>query len=74
MEDEDAKIARFCEKEGACVRARIPRSRVIQLAEDARSTVVACFPDSEEAAAYQALADEVERDARQAAVDTGQVH
>lgn len=55
------------------MRARIPRSRVIQLAEDARSTVVACFPDSEEAAAYQALADEVERDAQQAAVDAGQV-
>lgn len=73
VEDEDAKIARFCEEEGACVRARIPRSRVIQLAEDARSTVISCFPDSEEAAAYQALADEVERDAQQAAVNTGQV-
>ena len=73
VEDENAKIARFCEEEGACVRARIPRSRLIQQAEDARSTVVACFPDSEEAAAYQALADEVEHDAQQAAGATGQV-
>ena len=73
VEDENAKIARFCEEEGACVRARIPRSRLIQQAEDERSTVVACFPDSEEAAAYQALADEVEHDAQQAAGATGQV-
>ena len=56
------------------MRARIPRSRVIQMAEDVRSTVVACFPNSEEAAAYQALADEVERDARQATAGAGQVH
>lgn len=36
--------------------------------------VVACFPDSEEAAAYQELADEVERDAQQATAGAGQVH
>ncbi len=63
VDDEDEKIARFCKEEGACVRARIPRSRVVGQAEELRATVVAAFPDSQEAACYRALADEVERDA-----------
>ena len=63
VKDEEGKIARFCEEEGATVRARIPRSRVIQQAEDVHSTVIAAFPDSAEAAAYNALADAVEADA-----------
>ena len=63
VEDEAGKIARFCGEEGACVRATIPRSRLVQRAEELRATVVAAFPDSEEAGCYRTLAEEVARDA-----------
>ena len=71
VEDEDGKIARFCEEEGACVRARIPRSRVVGQAEELRRCVVDAFPESEEAGCYRALAHEVERDARMAGEPVG---
>lgn len=63
VDDEAGKIARFCKEEGAAVRATVPRSRVIGQAEELRLTVIEAFPESQEAAAYRALADEVERDA-----------
>ncbi len=71
VDDEDGKIARFCEEEGACVRARIPRSRVVGQAEELRRCVVDAFPESEEAGCYRALAREVERDAGMAGEPAG---
>lgn len=60
---EAAKIAQFCEEEGARVVATVPRSPLIQQAEDAGSTVVSVLPDSELAEVYRGIAAAIEHDA-----------
>ena len=64
IEDEEGKIARFCEEEGASVVATIPRSKTVQLAEDAGATVVETFPDSDMAQTYRGLAEAIAQEAR----------
>lgn len=56
VDDEVAKIARFCEEEGARVAATVPRSPLVQEAEDAGTTVIEAFPDSAMAGVYRQLA------------------
>lgn len=65
--DEQEKIARFCEEEGAHVVATIPRSPLIQQAEDAGTTVMDLLPASELAQAYRTIATAIEGDAERAA-------
>lgn len=61
VEDEQSKIEAFCAEEGARVVATIPRSPVIQEAEAAGVVAVNLFPDSDIAARYKALAEEIVR-------------
>lgn len=63
IQDEQGRIARFCEEEQARVVASIPRSPLVQQAEDAGATVVSLFPESDAAQAYGAVADVIEREA-----------
>ena len=56
VDDEVAKIARFCEEEGARVMATVPRSPLVQEAEDAGTTVIEAFPDFAMAGVYRRLA------------------
>ena len=63
VEDEQAKIERFCEERDGWVAAVIPRSREVQRADDEGVTVVEAYPASAAAAAYRALADVVRADA-----------
>lgn len=67
IEDEEAKIAQFCAEEGAFVAAAIPRSPLVQRAEDERAVAVEAFPSSDVAVAYRALAQTVEAAARETA-------
>lgn len=67
IEDEEAKIAQFCAEEGAFVAATIPRSPLVQRAEDERAVAVEAFPSSDVAVAYRALAQTVEAAARETA-------
>ena len=54
--DEAGKIAAFSQEENVPVFGRIPRSPLVQAAEDVGRTVVAQFPDSDQARVYEALA------------------
>lgn len=54
--DEAGKIAAFSREENVPVFGRIPRSPLVQAAEDVGRTVVAQFPDSDQARVYEALA------------------
>lgn len=65
VEDERGKLARFCEEEHAEVAAYVPRSPLIQQAEDLGQTVVAAFPDSDLAGVYHDIAGIVEANAAQ---------
>lgn len=67
IEDEEAKIAQFCAEEGAFVAATIPRSPLVQRAEDERAVAVEAFSSSDVAVAYRALAQTVEAAARETA-------
>ena len=69
--DEEAKIAQFCEEEGAHVVATVPRSPLIQQAEDAGATVMSALPDSELAEVYRGIAQAIERDAEELAASSG---
>ena len=69
--DEQAKLQTFCEEEGARVIATVPRSSTVQDAEDEGRTVVAAFPDSDQAAVYGQLAELVERRAEAKAAGEG---
>lgn len=71
VEDECAKIERFCEDGGAWVAAVVPRSREVQHADDRGITVIDAYPDSDAAAAYRALADVVRADAARHAENGG---
>ncbi|MEG0015487.1 MAG: nitrogenase iron protein NifH [Gordonibacter sp.] len=63
IDDEQEKIARFCEEEQVEVVATIPRCGLIQQAEDAGATVIEAFVSSDLACAYRSLADLVAQDA-----------
>ena len=69
--DEQAKLQTFCEEEGARVIATVPRSSTVQDAEDEGRTVVAAFPDSDQAAVYGKLAELVEQRAEAKAAGEG---
>lgn len=69
--DEQEKIARFCEEEGAWVAATVPRSREVQQAEERGVTVVEAFPESAAAQAYRQLANVVRADAARLAAGEG---
>ena len=75
VDDEVGKIGRFCEEEGAFVAATVPRSPLVQRAEDEGAPAVELFSESELAEAYRALARTVESFAREAeaAHDAGTV-
>lgn len=61
VEDEEGRIARFCEEEGAFVAAVVPRSADVQRAEAIPAAVVEAFPESVVSDAYRKLACIVER-------------
>ncbi len=61
VQDEDDKIARFCEEEDAWVIQRIPRDPLFQKAEDENVPVFDLLPDSDLAVRYDAVAAEIER-------------
>lgn len=65
VEDEEDKIARFCVEERTSVIATVPRSSLVQDAEDAGATVIELFPDSLTTDVYRTLADCVENAARE---------
>ena len=57
--NEEETVRRFAQEQGAEILGVIPRSDTVQAAEDANTTVVAGFPDSELAGIYAALAERV---------------
>lgn len=57
VENEKDKIAQFCAEEHVSVLVSVPRSPLIQNAEDTKTTVVEAYPDSDIAGVYQKLAD-----------------
>ncbi len=59
--DEQEKLQTFCEEEGAQIVAVVPRSATVQDAEDIGQTVVAAFPDSDQATVYDQLAQLIEQ-------------
>lgn len=68
IEDERKKIARFCEEGDAQVIAYIPRSPIVQRAEDEGAVVVEAFPDSDIAQVYCSLARAIADDAEASAM------
>jgi len=61
LEGEDELVAEFARRINSSLIASIPRDRIVQLAELHRQTVIEYAPDSEQAAVYAQLGDDIYR-------------
>ena len=59
IEKEDARVAEFAEEMKVSVFGQIPRCGLVQTAEEQGKTVVALFPESEQAAVYSGIAQKI---------------
>ena len=56
IEKEDARVVEFAEEMNVPIFGRIPRCGLVQNAEEQGKTVVALYPDSEQAEVYRSIA------------------